>query len=132
MIKYLYIAISLVLLIGCKKDEIIISEIGKAFELRYSQSSEIQSEDIIIKLTDVNDSRCPKGVQCIWEGKADVTLDVSVKQENIQFGLSTYVKSSIDTLGYKFTLLEVSPYPDVTKEVKLKDYFVLLEVLISE
>ncbi len=37
----------------------------------------IAQEKLTLGLTDVKDSRCPVGVQCIWAGHAAVTLAVS-------------------------------------------------------
>jgi hypothetical protein len=35
------------------------------------------SDGLVVILTTVDDSRCPKNVQCIWEGELGVTLEVS-------------------------------------------------------
>lgn len=64
------------------------------------------------------DSRCPKGVNCIWEGVATAELTLMgtttrpqtvtlSSQNNSAKGLQNYVEFN----GYKITLVSVNPYP---------------------
>ena len=45
--------------------------------LARGQQAVIDAESISVKLTDINDSRCPARVTCVWAGHAAVTLQVS-------------------------------------------------------
>ena len=59
----------------------------------------------------LNDSRCPAGALCIWEGNAEVRFKFEKLNENpILFNLNTYRSFTNDTIidGYKFTLLGLS------------------------
>ncbi|MEO6519107.1 MAG: hypothetical protein ABIO17_08970 [Pseudoxanthomonas sp.] len=45
--------------------------------LARGQQAVIAAESLSVKLTDINDSRCPAKVACVWAGHAAVTLQVS-------------------------------------------------------
>ena len=45
--------------------------------LARGQQALIAAESLSVKLTDINDSRCPAMVACVWAGHAAVTLQVS-------------------------------------------------------
>lgn len=91
------------------------------------------SNDNAIKftITEINDSRCPSDVECIWAGKADVKIKMeSPLAENFVLStLNNLLYTSIDTVGnYVFQLIDVSPYPISTREIKLEDYKVTLKI----
>lgn len=62
----------------------------------------------------LNDSRCPTGVLCFWEGNAEVKLRFEKLNENpIYFNLNTLSRFTTETIidKYKFTLVGLNPYP---------------------
>ena len=77
------------------------------------------------KISEVNDSRCPSDVICIWQGEATIKIQLeSPVKADIE--LSTYHHPT-DTVGnYTFELTGVSPYPISTKEIEFKDYRISL------
>lgn len=78
-------------------------------------------------ITEINDSRCPSDVVCIWAGKADVKIKVESPVPGT-ITLSTY-DNQVDTVGsYSFKIIDVSPYPISTKTIKLDDYIILLKI----
>jgi hypothetical protein len=62
------------------------------------------------------DSRCPTGVQCPWEGDAAVLLELSA--DNAEFApqprtLHTALEPrAVEFLGVTIRLVEVAPYPN--------------------
>ena len=62
------------------------------------------------------DSRCPTGVQCPWEGDAAVRLELS--SDNAEFApqprtLHTALEPrAVEFLGVTIRLVEVAPYPN--------------------
>lgn len=68
------------------------------------------------------DSRCPKGVNCIWAGVAVAQIEVmGTATRPVTLSLATvdnkgrnYHQSS-DFNGYRITLTEVNPYPDTAQ-----------------
>lgn len=73
----------------------------------------------------LNDSRCPIGVYCFWEGNAIVRLKYQkYNSKPVIFDLNTHKEFSSDTIidRYKFTLLGLTPYPVAHQIIAQKDY----------
>jgi hypothetical protein len=73
----------------------------------------------------LNDSRCPSGVNCFWEGNATVRFKYQKYNSNpVIFDLNTHKGFRSDTIidRYKFTLLDLTPYPTAHKKIEQKDY----------
>jgi hypothetical protein len=73
----------------------------------------------------LNDSRCPLGVYCIWEGNAAVRLKFQkYDSKPVIFDLNTHKGFTSDTIidRYKFTLLDLTPYPNINQRITQKDY----------
>jgi len=72
-----------------------------------------------------NDSRCPTGVVCIWAGNAVVRFKYEkYKNKPVIFDLNTNSQFRSDTIvdGYKFTLIGLSPYPEIEHQIIQKEY----------
>ena len=141
--KILYILLVLttgVLLYSCNKEKVPDNdkeETAANFELGIEKSFKIngkyQSDDYSLKfkLTDINDSRCPTDVICVWAGKADVKIEVEspVTGSLVLSTINNDFNKSIDTIGnYSFELIDVLPYPISTQTIDLEDYDVKLKV----
>ncbi len=92
----------------------------------------IAYNDILIEPSAiVEDSRCPKSVQCIQAGRAVVTLNIyslegeHITSKDVEEGTSFYAGST------KITLEKVTPYPSVTGKMSESGYRfeLLLEVV---
>jgi len=73
----------------------------------------------------LNDSRCPSGVYCFWEGNATARFKYQkYNSKPVIFDLNTHKGFTNDTIIdiYKFTLLGLTPYPIVHQKIELKDY----------
>jgi hypothetical protein len=73
----------------------------------------------------LNDSRCPIGVYCFWEGNASVRFKFQkYNSKPVIFDLNTHKGFTSDTIidSYKFTLLGLTPYPIVHQIIEQKDY----------
>ncbi len=73
----------------------------------------------------LNDSRCPTGAYCFWEGNAEVRFKFEKLNDNpILFNLNTHMRFTTDTIidEYKFTLIGLSPHPTVEHRIVQKDY----------
>jgi len=119
-----------VVFLSCNKNDSSGSfKIGIEEEFRQGQINAGNDNSLQFSITEINDSRCPSDVICVWEGKADVKIEIESPQKG-NLILSTY-NNQIDTLGiYTFELIDVSPYPVSTETIELKDYNVTL--LIEE
>lgn len=89
----------------------------------------------IVQLDSVrNDSRCPKGVTCVWEGNAAVQIRFNNLQQDKQrvFALNTQESLQNDTVidNYFFKLLELHPYPEDQKIIANAEYWA--KVVVKE
>ncbi len=77
------------------------------------------------QITEINDSRCPSDVICVWQGEAVVKIEVKSPLVGT-LELNTH-DNLTDTIGsYSFELVDVSPYPVSTKTIELDEYKVTL------
>jgi hypothetical protein len=119
------------LLCGCK-DNRVKAELGQDFSLAIGQSAVITGEELEITFEKVTeDSRCPTGVVCEWEGMVACVLKITEGGttygiELAQPGLSTgYAQETYKE--YKFTF-KVEPYPESGNEIPSNEYQILLEI----
>ncbi|MGQ1786693.1 MULTISPECIES: hypothetical protein [unclassified Saccharicrinis] len=77
----------------------------------------------------VSDSRCPTGVECVWEGDAAILFDLEIKDHQ-NFILHTHAGFQTDTIidTIKFVLLECNPAPVYGEDIKPEDYAVKLRI----
>ena len=99
---------------------------SEVFDLKMGDSVQLQDESITIKFLDVaEDSRCPKGATCIWEGNARIILRISRQDTS----LNTAFKPKImNYMKYQIKLIEVKPYPRVDRKIKQEDYLIKLNI----
>jgi len=128
-VQYLVATLLIVLLLsscigsGDKQE----ANLGDEFALGIGESIVITDEDLSIKFIEVSeDSRCPRDVICVWEGRVIVVVEVlkdgSTKQLNLsQPGLNDDPSMKIYG-GYELTY-EVEPYPEKAEvEIKADEY----------
>ncbi len=80
----------------------------------------------------LNDSRCPTGALCFWEGNATVRFRIEKDDDNpVLFDLNTHGGFTADTViyGYKFSLVGLEPYPALNHTTDPKDYKAHLSVM---
>jgi hypothetical protein len=121
---FLFILITITLLsFSCGKNKVLEIDLNTNFDLKFEQYAEIKNENLSVKFQNVNDSRCPKGTNCIWQGEGLVTLNVNTSL--IEFSTNHPIK---DTLGYTFSLVSLLPEPDISKKNTNKDYILKMKV----
>jgi hypothetical protein len=79
----------------------------------------------------LSDSRCPEGVQCFWQGNAQARFKFTRSNSDpLYFNLNTYAGYTTDTIigGYKFTLREVTPYPNIKNMILPRNYKAEIEI----
>ncbi len=78
-------------------------------------------------ISNIQDSRCPEGVVCVWQGEVNVILNVYNYSESEVVLKSVHQPS--DTVGvYVFSLVQVDPYPRYKHPVETDDYRVTLKI----
>jgi hypothetical protein len=101
------------------------------FDLALGQEVTVEGSDVRIRFVSVaEDSRCPKGEQCITAGNARVILEVAVgNQAPFRAELNTArgpVEVELD--GYRVALEGLAPEPVSGRAVRPADYLVTLSV----
>jgi hypothetical protein len=100
--------------------------LGESFSLAVGQSALIDGEDLAIKFMDViADSRCPSGVECIWQGEVaclvEITHSGTAQQKVLTYPGLTQEPSKFQFGPYQFAF-SVEPYPEAGKEIKKSEY----------
>ncbi|PTM11281.1 MAG: hypothetical protein DA407_01955 [Bacteroidetes bacterium] len=98
----------------------------------------VEQNGITIKFDDViTDSRCPKGVTCVWAGEVVVLVTIyndGKKSEQKKLTLSPTSQLQdltgnlyiTDTL--KLTAINVFPYPDTKSKIDKKEYGLKVQI----
>jgi len=126
---YLFLALIAISFISCEK-ETVPDSFSFGLENDFKINGEYHSADnsLKFKITEINDSRCPSDVVCIWAGKTDVKIEVESPVTGT-IVLSTY-DNPVDTVGnFSFKIIDVLPYPISTKAIQLEDYNVTLKIV---
>jgi len=86
------------------------------------------SDELDIEFVDFNDSRCPLGAQCIWEGEAVVFLKVSSASSSADITL-TNPGADTTLFGHRIEFVDLKPYPEEGKKKKAKYKKLTLNVI---
>ncbi len=118
--KIVLILLFAVIFFGCQTDP-VSPKLGDEFGIDYNESLQIEKQNLNIKFIEVlEDSRCPEGAECVWEGNAKVKFEVNSKE----IILNTYrlEPNEAEVEGYKIKLISVYPYPKINEEIKPDNY----------
>ena len=119
--------LSMLVLFGCKQaptDAIGVS-FGHEFTLKVGQQAVLDGEQLTIVFEKVlDDSRCPTGSICVWEGNARVAIKLLKSGDggkNLE--LNTTVQPKKDSfLHYEVGLKRLDPYPSTEELLDTKNY----------
>ena len=132
-IKFLAITFMLcITLLGsyaCSNDGV---SIGEEFYLRIGESASIRGEDLQVRFLDVTeDSRCPKGVTCIWEGRVSCLVEITYR-ESLESVLLTEPGSNdfpTEQSFHEYRLTyHIEPYPQAGSEIAEEEYQLHLKI----
>ncbi|MBK7407936.1 MAG: hypothetical protein IPL49_08375 [Saprospirales bacterium] len=135
MKKLAFFVLLPLLTIACKYN------LGDTLTIHYGETIEIPSENLKITFSDLNDSRCPKGVQCVTQGQARAVLtvdkggnseSVELTSEGLCFDETGPCGSEVTAMGYRFQLLYIYPHPEKDVTVDLKGYSLKVIVTIYQ
>jgi hypothetical protein len=134
MIKRFSFLLAMVMMItllsGCGSS--LKASLNSQFTLAPGQSARIDSEGMDIRFIGVTeDSRCAKGVECIWAGQ--VSCAVEITKNNIKNSITltdsagSGTSTGTDFQNYHITF-SVSPYPVAGQTIQKGDYRLSLTV----
>jgi hypothetical protein len=103
--------------------------LNEEFELRLQERASLETEKLTIQFTALlQDSRCPKGAQCITQGNASIELQLSKdEQQAITLQLNTDSGAKEETYHkYRIVLVALNPYPVSGQETDPSHYVATL------
>lgn len=97
-------------------DGTVFPALEKEFQLGKDGIAFFQSENILIRFSEViEDSRCPIDVECIWQGRVSIDVNVIKDEQDQGNFILTLGENENDALhifdGFFIRLLKVEPYP---------------------
>ena len=128
MIKKLAILLLLVIGFSCaNKDDgtqvVVNLKVNDCFD-NYQNQVRICLDSVF------NDSRCPTGFECVWEGDALAAFTLNKNKVVRNFNLHANTRFKNDTIidGIRIKLLKISPYPVANQEINPSDYIAEISV----
>ncbi len=126
-IKYLVIFF---LFAGMGCEETIIEQgftIGKEGSFQVNQLYTSADGQYTLKITEISDSRCPDGGQCIWQGEVTVIGELTENNKKSTYEIHSVVSTQTKQPdGYTIKIVDAKPYPQVGTEPKPEDLVVTL------
>ncbi|MDO8428905.1 MAG: hypothetical protein Q7S92_06880 [Candidatus Diapherotrites archaeon] len=122
-------ALLIVLVLGCvtqppvNPTNFVNAKFEEEFNLAQGQTAKF-SDNLEIKLIEIQDSRCPSKVTCVWQGEGKTILEIkqdAILVENITLTLDTNSSQTFtrkDKIGnqYLISLISIEPYPIAGQE----------------
>ena len=105
---------------------------------KFSYGETLKFEEVELKFVEVlQDSRCPKDVNCIWAGEVIVLVDIfkngrKVEQKKLTLSPTSHLQNQLGNLfsseELKIGGFNVLPYPVSSSKTKTEDYYIQLDV----
>jgi hypothetical protein len=100
--------------------------------LRVGEAYEVPGRGASVTFVGVTeDSRCPKGVTCVWEGDATVELRVqagSAAPATVQLHTHDRFDREATVGGLRLRLESVEPYPEAERAIPAGAYRIVLSI----
>ena len=133
MRKLLILVLSVSLLFSCDDNDCKGFDLGKEFEIAIDETIQNCPKNITITLLKIQDSRCPAGAQCIWQGMIMIEGMLTIEGKNYQLKLSTEESFSgylvqFSTEEYTVKLIDAVPFPDLSSPHKPEDKRAILVI----
>jgi len=88
-------------------------QLDEPFEIKMNQK--IQFRDLELHFYDIEDSRCPLDVTCVWEGKVTVMMQIKNQTHKNAASFTPGYTVSYHT-PYEITLVDIQPHPISTQD----------------
>lgn len=112
-------------------DRIVRTALGDTIHLGYGQGAEVGSGGLRIRFEEVrSDSRCPRGVTCVWAGDATVRLGLT-SGEGVWTLAELHTHEEPDRVlhgRHVVQLVDLQPHPVPGSSTPAEDYVALLVV----
>jgi hypothetical protein len=106
--------------------------LGEEFTLKPGQSASVQDGALVVRFESVsNDSRCPRGATCIWEGDAVVAVSAhrggTAANRHELHTSGRYAREASEG-PFRIELVKLDPLPAEGTTVDAKDYVATFKV----
>jgi len=127
-VTFIILILGLFLLSGCEKDSNPdIFCFGEVEEFQLDVNYRSSDNRMQLTIEDIQDSRCPLQMMCIWAGEARVKVNLHLRR-SYEIELSTADDSFQIVQNYEIRLVNVFPYPEVPNQTSRSDYRILIEI----
>ena len=108
---------------SCTPDKIKTS-LGEEFTLPLGKTAVVEAENLTFEFVEVTaDSRCAKGVECIWAGEAKCRMIITIKGIESEM---TFTQPGGSVAEESFNQYKISfilePYPEAGKQIADSEY----------
>ena len=100
-------------------------ELDEPFMIKLHQTLSVDNLDVTF--SEIEDSRCPSDVTCIWEGRASVMLRIYNQIQYQTIILTTGENTTLHVDLYQIKLIDILPYPVSTKDIS-KEYVATISI----
>ena len=111
------------------------ASLGQEFTLPIGKKVSLRDIKLNIRFVSViEDSRCPQGVQCVWQGNAKASFQLSgFKRKASTVRLNTAIEpKEAEYSGYKVKLVKITPEPKTGERLSARRYQATLVVLRNQ
>jgi len=130
-IKYLLVFF---LFVGMGCEEVSLDQtftIGKEFTFRMNQLYTSSDGQYTFLINEISDSRCPEGVQCIWQGEVTLKGEWTVNKNKMEVEVHSVINNQDKQPdGFTIQIIDLKPYPKFGTDIKPED--ALLTILIHK
>ena len=113
----------------------ITASLGQAFDIKVGQEASIFSQQLTLKFLSVSeDSRCPQGTICMWEGNGKVNIEVTATGQTsyvVELNTAMSLESEATYLNYYISLLDLRPYPSAESTIQQSEYIATVRVTMG-
>ena len=126
-IKYLFVFFLLAGM-GCKDTYLEQGfTIGREASFQVNQLYTSADGQYTFVINEIGDSRCPEGVECIWQGEVTLKGEWTANKNKSTFEIHSVVKSmEKQPEGFTIQIVDAKPYPKYGAESKPEDLVVTL------
>ncbi len=125
--KFVFIPLFLLLMCGCDKDE---STTSQNCTIDFGKSSDCSFDDLDIFFQNVQESRCPTGATCVWEGEVIVDMQVNGLRATMALTPGEPLMAFDTVGGYILELRSVIPFPELDVVVNEDD--IKAEIVVTK
>ena len=123
-IYFLFLFLVGFLFYSCERIDIgedINIQIGEEYRVKWNLSFRIDS---------LNEYRCPINANCIWGGDVDLYFSINEgsHETDTLLRLNDSERNPFETGNHLWEILDVSPYPELDKNIEINDFIVEMRI----